>query len=123
MILIDTDILIDYFQNKKEAVQWVEQLDEEVFITYLTKMELLAGSRNKTEMNKIKKYLNYMTLDINNIILESAVTIFQNHYLKDGIGILDSIICSTAIYYHIDFYSRNLKHYQCVENLKIFKPY
>ena len=58
MILLDTNILIDYFRGKKPAVDFINHYPKEnLAITSVIVMELYKGSLNKLEFDKIKKTL------------------------------------------------------------------
>ena len=58
---------------------------------------------------------------MNDEIMEKSLDIYKRHHLKDGIGIIDSIISSSAIINDLEFYSKNYKHYKNIENLKLNK--
>jgi predicted nucleic acid-binding protein len=63
-IVFDTDVLIDYWNTKSKRHQETKQhlehsigLDN-VIISVITQMELIAGARNKAEESKINKKLS-----------------------------------------------------------------
>jgi len=123
MIIVDTDILIDELRGDKRATKFLSNYENEIFITYLTKMEILIGARNKKEMKIIDKALDYLILKIDDKILEESIRLLKEYSLKSNIGIIDSINAATAIVNELDFYTMNYKHYRGIKGLKIYKPY
>ena len=119
MILVDTDLIIDYLRGDEKSISFIE--NNEISITYLTKLELFAGCSNKSEIKILDENIDFDILSINDKILEKSLKIYKNHHLKDGIGIIDSIISATAIENNIDFCSKNFKHYKNIEKLKLIK--
>jgi len=51
MILVDTDIIIDYLRSDKKAIDFIE--NSAICITYFTELELLAGCSNKEQMKEL----------------------------------------------------------------------
>jgi tRNA(fMet)-specific endonuclease VapC len=123
MILIDTDILVDFLRDIEKSNDFIEKHTENICISNLTRLELLTGAKNKKEMLQIDKRLIFPVLSLNETIEDIATDIIKKHYLKDGIGIVDSLIAATTIYYNVEFYSKNIKHYRYIKNLKLKKPY
>lgn len=64
LLMVDTDILIDVGRNLPEAISFLEKAESEseLAISAITKMELLVGCRNKTELNKLEKFLERFRL-------------------------------------------------------------
>ena len=48
MLVIDTDVLVDYLRGRPEAVAYLESLDEERSISSVSVAELYAGVREGT---------------------------------------------------------------------------
>ena len=111
-ILIDTDILIDVTRKKESAIVFLENLEKDYIlsISYITRMELLVGCKNKLEQEKILKAMSdFAIFDINN-------------HLSHGLLIPDSIIAATAIEANITLCSKNYKDFQFIKELS-FIPY
>lgn len=107
MILVDTDVLIDSLKDETYATDFIQNNDLDIHITRFTLFELLAGAKNKQEQNKITRHFKFPILGINDEILEYSIELFKVMYLKQGTGIIDSIIASTAIYYKIPLFTKN----------------
>ncbi|OHD12091.1 MAG: hypothetical protein A2086_04550 [Spirochaetes bacterium GWD1_27_9] len=65
--------------------------------------------------------IDFDILSINDEILKKSIELYKTHHLKDGIGVIDSIISATAIINNINFCSKNYKHYKNLKELKLLK--
>ena len=54
MILVDTDILIDYLRGYDKAINFIEKNKNNICISVLSKMELMIGCQNKNAIKKNK---------------------------------------------------------------------
>ncbi len=120
MILVDTDVLIDSLKGEVYANEFIESNDIKIHITRFTLFELLAGAKNKQEQIKITKNFNFPILVVNDEILASSIELFKTMHLKQGTGIIDSIIASTAIHYKIPLFTKNRKHFKNIPKLNFF---
>jgi len=57
-LLLDTDVLIDYLREKKEAVDYVDNLTEPLFLSVITVAELYAGVRDGAERTKLDTFIS-----------------------------------------------------------------
>ena len=123
MILVDTDIFVDYFRDYEPANAFFEKYSKDIHITYYTMMELISGAENKTQLKQIQESIFYPIQDTNNQIMQLSIKIYSKHKLTSGTGLIDSINAASAIFHNIDFYSRNSKHFKNIEKLKLKIPY
>ena len=113
MLMIDTDIVIDYLRHYKKSLDFINEHKNEIAISDFVEIELILGCRNKDEIRNLENFLKrFFTLKTNSEIIEMSIKVLKNHYLKNGIEAIDSIISATAFFYDIDFYTRNTKHYK-----------
>lgn len=74
MILIDTDIFIDYLKDIPLSVVFFEEKMEEISYSIFTQMELLIGCRNKKELKVIDDFLKqFNKIETSEKILNQAV--------------------------------------------------
>ncbi len=124
MILVDSDILIDYLRRNPKALDLIKKNNRNITISDFNKIELFAGCENKREIKAIAYFLDkFKKLKTTSEIIENAVNIFEKHLLQDGIDPMDAIFASTSIYYNTDFYTKNIKHYKNIKGLKLYKAY
>jgi predicted nucleic acid-binding protein len=83
-------------------------------------MEMLAGARNKIELNSIKKRLNkFQILEINQAIMDDACSLMENFSLSHGLKIPDAIIAATARFHDIPLYTLNNKDFRFIPGINL----
>lgn len=122
--LIDTNILIYYFDNKipKNHINKIELILLSSFnISTITKIELLGWNKlNELMKVKISNFLqNATTYYIDDIIEKNTIKLKQNN----NVSLPDAVIASTAILNNFTLVTRNTKDFNKIENLNIYNPF
>lgn len=99
VILLDTNIWIDYFRGVKIVADFVDQLPKEsIAISSIVVMELYKGSLNKAEFRKMKNRLKgNLVKNINESISQVALRLSEQYALSHHMGIPDTLIAVTAL--------------------------
>lgn len=118
-IILDTNILIEILKNNRETIELVEKYETH-YISVITAMELYYGAFNKTELNKLKKFIelfNILNIDdeISNISKELVFEYAKSHSLD----IPDSLIAATALKNNLTLLSYNKKDFKFITNIKL----
>jgi predicted nucleic acid-binding protein len=123
MILTDTCVLIEYFKENPEAAEIIKDTGEEnIVLNSVIVMELLAGARNKVELNSIKKRLNkFRLLEINQSVMDVASSLMENYHLSHGLRIPDAVIGATSRYHGIPLFTFNKKDFRYIPDIKLFR--
>lgn len=125
MILLDTDVMIDYLRGYEPARDWLESVREQkIGLPGLVAMELLQGSQNARTQNRVEKSLR--TFPIFWAEPEQcgrALKNFATYRLRHQLGLLDALIAETAIGQNAELATFNKKHYGVIKELKIIQPY
>jgi hypothetical protein len=122
-ILVDTDILIDAGRNLPDAVSFLENAENNSVLTIsvVTKMELIVGCRNKTEMRSVEQFLERFNLiRLNESISDISIDLLRRYRLSHGLLIPDAIIAATAISLNASFVTKNQKDFRFIPNLNLF---
>jgi predicted nucleic acid-binding protein len=127
VVICDTDVLIDYFDanqlrhnDTKIIIEETISLNQ-IAISAITKMELLFGATNKTELNQIDKLTKrFGLLLINDEITGKALELMKTYRLSHGLAIPDAIIAATAIITELDFFTYNQRDFRFISGLKLF---
>lgn len=95
-VVADTSALIHLLDGNMEATRILQ--GSEVFVSFITELELLSAKRNPAELLSRKRALlgDCTVLDVNNRIKELLIHLRVRHGLK----LPDCIIAATAI--HLD---------------------
>ena len=124
MILIDTNIFVDFLRNFPPALQLFSSFAgrEDVVFSAITETELITGTANKDP--KIREILVHFLRRWTKISLGNPVAAFAGDLCRDyGLSIPDAIIAATALAHDAELITRNVKDFQRVPELKIRAPY
>jgi len=127
IIICDTDVLIDYFDTKKPRHHDTKIIIEEkitlnqVAVSAITKMELLTGATNKTELDRIDKLTKrFGLLLVNDKITMTAIELIKTLRLSHGLAIPDALIAATAIVSELELFTYNQRDFRFINGLKLF---
>lgn len=123
MILLDTDVIVDYLRGFEPAVRFFKDLDiENTATSVITEAELLAGNHNQ-EPSKRRTLIEFLgpfqSISIDHFIAVAAGDIARSN----GLALPDALIAATAKQYKAALYTRNVKDFQRVAGLDVRKPY
>lgn len=121
-VLVDTDILIDAFQEDPETILLLNKIeDKNIFISSITYMELCRGARNKAELKTIgSKLKGYTLLNISELVSLKAVELIQNFHLSHGLQIPDALIGSSAIVFDLPILTNNEKDFKYMPGIRLY---
>lgn len=128
LIICDTDVLIDFFdttkprhQNTKNIIENQISL-ENIVISAITKMELLLGAANKTELKQIDKLtMRFGLLLINDKVTNQALELLKSYHLSHNLAIPDSIIAATALVADFELFTYNIKDFRFIKKIRLFE--
>jgi predicted nucleic acid-binding protein len=125
-MLIDTDVLIWCLRGNKRALRSIE-LTQERFISQVTRMELIAGCRNKLEITLLKRFLTdlgFKVIPLREEIGSRADLFLEEKHLSHGVGLADALIAATASLQGLSLLTGNTKHFRCFPSIvvKRFTP-
>ena len=123
--VIDSNILIDAMNGIVDAVAFLEeQQGTEIQISIVSAMELIAGCRNKTEMTELQRFFQKCTfLPITAAVSHVALQLMESFYLSHGLVLPDALIAATALEHDLTLYTRNIRHFRMILQLKVSQPY
>ena len=120
--LVDTDILIDAGRGVPEAIDCLKNIkaNSTLTISIVTQMELMGGCRNKSELQKLDKFLKqFQIVKLNEAISEKSVELLRIYRLSHGLLIADSLIAATALTLNVAFISKNQRDYKFISGLNL----
>lgn len=121
--LVDTDILIKIYRGDKEKREIIEPIQNNLAVSFITILELLAGARshqNKFEILKTSKA--YHVIYLSETISEKAFNLSKKYCVEYDLGIADILIAATAITRNLPLYTDNIRHFEFIEELTLYKP-
>lgn len=121
-VLVDTDILVDASRGEAVAIEYLatEEAQGAVSISAVTRMELLIGCRDKSELRATERFLNrFATLPLTEAISLRAVKLGANFHLSHSMRIPDALIAATALTATLPLATKNQKHFKFIPGLRV----
>ena len=122
MMLVDTDILIDYLRGHPEAGAFLESRFEEVSISAVSVAELYQGVREGRERTLLARMVSVLTvLPLTTEIAERAGLFRRDYRATMGCGLADCLIAATAARHGLELATLNGKHFTMLDH--VVTPY
>jgi tRNA(fMet)-specific endonuclease VapC len=123
VIVADSDVLIDFLAGRDPAAARVEiELGTRSFATTaVSRFELLAGARDKTAEGIVRRLLDSLaTLPLERESADRAAAVRRTLDVRGStIGMADSLIAGIVLTHDAILLTRNRKHFERVEGLKL----
>lgn len=121
MLLLDTNILIDYLRGKQAAIEFIDSANKRRFaVNTVVVLELYNGCLNRAELTKIRHLLNgFMHFELNEAIAQAATRIGHSYALSHSVSAPDALIAATALVYNLELRTANLKDFRMIPGLKL----
>ena len=123
---IDSTVLIDILRGHEAASKYLSEVRQKIFISRIVIMEIIAGCKNKQETKdslRLIRGLNIEIIEVDEDISALAGNIFEEFFLRFGLGITDAFIAATALVENTKLVTHNLKHYKFIKDLELIIPY
>ena len=119
--MIEPNIFIAILKGDANLKTFVEKtnsaLDSVVYI------ELIQGVKNKTEIQKIERYLTgFELIHFSETISKKAIELIRLYSKSHGLLLGDAIIAPTCLENDLTLITFNLKDFRFIKDLKILKP-
>lgn len=116
--VFDTNILIDLFNNRVEAVEAIEQHTLHRAISLVTWMEVMVGAKKHQQEARTRAVMGaFEVIDISRTIAERSVSLRAEY----GMKLPDAIILATAQLRNSPLITRNTKDFAGISG--VITPY
>ncbi|MBX3056251.1 MAG: type II toxin-antitoxin system VapC family toxin [Anaerolineae bacterium] len=124
MILLDTNILIEFYKNNTRITKELRQIGQpQLAISVITQAELYYGAFNKAELNQIKKHLSLIHIfPLDPTISSQFVQFMELFSLSHKLAIPDALIAATAVVHGVELYTLNLKDFRFIPHIRLYTP-
>ena len=122
-MIIDTDILIDYFRGKKQAQKQIFSVESRS-ISMVTQFELFQGTRDKKELNLLKQFIrewSFKIYSIDETISFGTLFLLEKYSLSYGLKMVDALIAAIAINYDEELITGNYKDFKFIKEINVKK--
>lgn len=122
MVLLDTNILIEYYKGNRTIKQKLDDIDlNSLGVSAISSMELFYGARNKTELNRLKESLESLSLFHVTVAISTKALLLVEVYAKSHtLQIPDALIAATAIENNVQLFTLNVRDFQFIPEIELF---
>jgi predicted nucleic acid-binding protein len=121
-LLLDTDVLVEYLRGRQEAIEYLEGLESDLFVSDVSVAELFSGGKGDQEERSLEQFLLAFTA----LPVTEGVARLGGLYRRDfrpshGTGLADALIAATAEENGVKLVTFNRRHFPMVR--KVAVPY
>lgn len=118
-ILLDTDVLVDFFRGHSEAVAFVNADNARIILSSIVVAELYAGVKGDAERAALEDFASLFRVVPVNAEIAKAGGLYRRDYGKShGVGLADAILAATAEAENAELKTLNTRHYPMLKGLK-----
>ncbi len=122
LVLLDTDVLVDYLRGYPAAVAYVKSQADQIILSSMVAAELYAGVRDDEELARLDEFLSVFPVMPVTVELARIAGLYKRkYYPSHGTGLADAVIAATAEAERAELKTLNTKHYPMFKGLKL--PY
>jgi predicted nucleic acid-binding protein len=121
-LLIDTDVLVEYLRGRSEAVEYLEGLTSDLYISVISVAELFAGVRDDEEEISLKQLLlAFAILPVTEKTARLGGLYRRDYGGSHGTGLADALIAATSEENGADLVTLNRRHFPMISRITV--PY
>jgi predicted nucleic acid-binding protein len=128
-VIIDTDVLINFFDPYKvdhslaeQSINSLKIKGAPLFVSVVTEIELLQGSKPASEVRRLVKELtSFQTITLNEDISVKAKALIVKYSSSHGLKLGDSLIAATALHFNIHLLTFNKKDFRFITGLQFYE--
>jgi predicted nucleic acid-binding protein len=117
-ILLDTDVLVDFFRGHPKAVDFMNNHSDHIIISAIVVAELFAGAKGDAELSALEEFVSIFRVAPVNVEIAKAGGLYRSKFGKShGVGLADAILAATAEAENAELKTLNIKHYPMLKGL------
>lgn len=115
-LLLATDVLVEYLRGREEAVEYLEGLASDLYVSVISIAELFAGVRDDEEERSLRQFLlAFDAVPVNEKVARTGGLYRRDYGPSHGTGLADALIAATAEETGASLVSFNRRHFPMVE--------
>ena len=117
-ILLDTDVLVDFFRGQRKAVAFVNRHSDRVILSSIVVAELYAGVKGDREQTALEDFVSlFRVIPVSAEIAKAGGLYKRDYGTSHGVGLADAILAATAQAENAELKTLNTKHYPMLKGL------
>lgn len=122
LLLVDTDVLIDYLRDQPEAVAFLENTEQPLATSVITVAELYAGVRDGEERQRLDVFVEaFAVLTLDREPAQRAGLWRRQYGPSHGTGLADALIAASAEAAGATLVTLNRRHFPMLASVLV--PY
>jgi predicted nucleic acid-binding protein len=118
-ILLDTDVLVDFFRGHSKAVAFVNAHSARIILSSIVVAELYAGVKGDAEQTALENFVSLFRVVPVSAEIAKAGGLYKRDYSKShGVGLADAILAATAEAENAKLKTLNTKHYPMLKGIR-----
>ncbi|MFC6224289.1 type II toxin-antitoxin system VapC family toxin [Hymenobacter artigasi] len=124
MILLDTNIIIEFFKQNSTVVAELHRLElSNLAVSVVVAAELYQGALNTAELKLIEKGVaRFRHLPLLPEIGEQILDLLRQYALSHRLQFPDALIAATSLHHQIPLYTLNKKDFRYIAGLQLHEP-
>lgn len=119
LILLDTDVLVDFFRGHSKAVVFVNAHSDRIILSSIVVAELYAGVKGDKEQAALDNFISlFRVVPVSADIAKIGGLYKRDYGRSHGVGLADAIIAATAGVENAELKTLNIKHYPMLKGLR-----
>lgn len=126
MIIIDTDVLVDYARGFAKAQHFLDSTysKQKYSISVVTAVELVKGARDKRAQKVAENLISkFQIVLVSDKMSRRCFELVKKYHLNYSLALADSLVASTALAHRAKLLTKNLKHFDFIPLLEVESPY
>lgn len=118
-LLLDTDVLVDFFRGYSKAIAFVNTHASRIILSSIVVAELYAGVKGDAELTVLENFISlFRVIPLTSGIAKTGGLYKRDYGKSHGVGLADAIIAATCEAENAELKTLNIKHYPMVKGLK-----
>ena len=117
-ILLDTDVLVDFFRGYSKAVTFINRYSPRIILSSIVVAELFAGVKGDAEQTALENFVSIFRIVPVTAEIAKTGGLYKRDYGKShGVGLADAILAATSEVENAELKTLNIKHYPMIKGL------
>ncbi len=118
-ILLDTDVLVDFFRGHRKAVAFVNTHSARILLSSIAVAELYAGVRGEVEQAALDGFVSLFRVAPVTSEIAKIGGLYKRDFSKShSVGLADALLAATAESENAELKTLNTKHYPMLKGLR-----
>ena len=118
-ILLDTDVLVDFFRGYSKAVTFVNTHSPRIILSSIVVAELYAGVKGDAEQTALENFVSlFRIVPVTAEIAKAGGRYKRDYSESHAVGLAEAILAATSEIENAELKTLNTKHYPMMKGLR-----